>query len=159
MPRPGIELRPPAWQANTLPRRYKSRLVPQGSTSVSYTYHYYTCISWCQQKCLVTSHICCNFHNFPFVWIRVPNMLKQSKHNFAFSSDVIILSHLTYRSVPTNKHMTDPFSITKTRLFKCIENFTSKNWKFSDKKLWYFSYFCSKHTLWVLVRTASARRF
>ena len=25
--------------------------------------------------------------------------------------------------------------ITKTRLFKYIENFTSKNWKFSDKKL------------------------
>ena len=25
-------------------------------------------------------------------------------------------------------------SITKTRLFKYIENFTSKNWKFSDKK-------------------------
>ena len=24
--------------------------------------------------------------------------------------------------------------ITKTRLFKYIENFTSKNWKFSDKK-------------------------
>ena len=35
--------------------------------------------------------------------------------------------------------------ITKTRLFKYIENFTSKNWKFSDKKNWYFSYFCSKH--------------
>ena len=49
--------------------------------------------------------------------------------------------------------------ITKTRLFKYIENFTSKNWKFSDKKLWYFSYFCSKHRLWVLVRTASVRRF
>ena len=49
--------------------------------------------------------------------------------------------------------------ITKTRLFKYVENFTSKNWKFSDKKLWYFSYFCSKHRLWVLVRTASARRF
>ena len=35
---------------------------------------------------------------------------------------------------------------------------------FSDKKFWYFSeiifryYFCSKHRLWVLVRTASARR-
>ena len=28
--------------------------------------------------------------------------------------------------------------ITKTRLFKYIENFTSKIWKFSDKKLWYF---------------------
>ena len=27
------------------------------------------------------------------------------------------------------------------------------------KKTWYFSYFCSKHRWWVLVRTASARRF
>ena len=44
MPRPGIEPGPSAWQANTLPRRFKSRLVPQGSTSVSYTYHYYTLI-------------------------------------------------------------------------------------------------------------------
>ena len=26
--------------------------------------------------------------------------------------------------------------ITKTRLFKCIENFTTKKWKFSDEKLW-----------------------
>ena len=40
--------------------------------------------------------------------------------------------------------------ITKTRLFKYTENFTTKNWKFSDKKCWYFSYFCSKHRLWVL---------
>ena len=31
--------------------------------------------------------------------------------------------------------------ITKTRLFKYIETFTSKNWKISDKKnLWYFLY-------------------
>ena len=29
-------------------------------------------------------------------------------------------------------------SITKTSLFKYTENFTSKKWKFSDKKLWYF---------------------
>ena len=36
--------------------------------------------------------------------------------------------------------------ITKTRLFKYIENFTTKKWKFSDKKFWYFfSHFCSKH--------------
>ena len=28
-------------RVNTLPHRYKSWLVPQGSTSVSYTYHYY----------------------------------------------------------------------------------------------------------------------
>ena len=26
-------------------------------------------------------------------------------------------------------------NITKTRLFKCKENFISKNWKFSDKKI------------------------
>ena len=38
--------------------------------------------------------------------------------------------------------------ITKTRVFKYIENFTSKNWKKKiDKKNWYFSYFCSKHRL------------
>ena len=49
--------------------------------------------------------------------------------------------------------------ITKTRLFKYIENFISKNWKFSDKTLRYFSNFCTKHRLWVLVRTASPRRF
>ena len=49
--------------------------------------------------------------------------------------------------------------ITKTRLFKYIEMFTSKNRKFSGKKLIFFSYFCSKHRLWVLVRTVSARRF
>ena len=43
--------------------------------------------------------------------------------------------------------------ITKTCLFKYTETFTTTNWKFSDKKFWYFSYFCSKHRLWVLVRT------
>ena len=51
------------------------------------------------------------------------------------------------------------FFITKTRLFKNTENFTSKKWTFSAKNFWYFSYFCSKHRLRVLVRTASMRRF
>ena len=36
-----------------------------------------------------------------------------------------------------------------------IENFTTKKWNFSDKKFWYFSYFCSKHRLWVFVSTGS----
>ena len=49
--------------------------------------------------------------------------------------------------------------ITKTCLFKYTENFTIKNWIFQIKNFWYFSYFCSKHRLWVLVRTASTRRF
>ena len=35
--------------------------------------------------------------------------------------------------------------ITKTRLFKYIGNSTSKNWKFSDKKLWYFFIFLLKN--------------
>ena len=61
----------------------------------------------------------------------------------------------TESKIPVGKIET----IMKTRLFKYIENITAKNWKFSDKKLWYFSYFCSKHRLWVLVRTASLRRF
>ena len=30
--------------------------------------------------------------------------------------------------------------MAQTCLFKYIENFTSKSWKFSDKKFWYFSY-------------------
>ena len=40
--------------------------------------------------------------------------------------------------------------------YKYIENFTSKNWKFSDKNSDIFSYFCSKHRLCVFVRTAEA---
>ena len=46
-------------------------------------------------------------------------------------------------------------NITKTRIFNYTENFTVKKWKFSDKKFWYFSYFCTKHRLWVLVRIRS----
>ena len=30
------------------------------------------------------------------------------------------------------------FTITKTCLFKHTENFTTKKWKFADKKFWYF---------------------
>ena len=51
------------------------------------------------------------------------------------------------------------FTIMKTLQFKYIENFTTKNWKFSDKNSDIFVYFCSKHRLWELVGTASARRF
>ena len=51
------------------------------------------------------------------------------------------------------------WDFTKTRLFKFTENFPTKKWKFLGKKFWYFSYFCSKHRLWVLVRTASTRQF
>ena len=48
---------------------------------------------------------------------------------------------------------------TKTCLYKYTVNFTPQNWKFSDKKFWYFLSLCSKHRLWVLVRTALTSRF
>ena len=48
--------------------------------------------------------------------------------------------------------------ITKTCLFNYTENFTTKNENFQIKNSDIFSYFCSKHRLWVLVRTALMRR-
>ena len=41
MPEVGIEPGPQDLKANTLPRRCKSRLLPQGSRSALYTYTYY----------------------------------------------------------------------------------------------------------------------
>ena len=41
------------------------------------------------------------------------------------------------------RNLTFAPSITKTRLFKYIENFTTKKGKFSDKEFWYLSYSCS----------------
>ena len=35
-------------------------------------------------------------------------------------------------------------TITKTCLFKYTENFTTKKWKFTDKKFWYFFIFLPK---------------
>ena len=50
--------------------------------------------------------------------------------------------------------------ITQTCLFKYTENFTTKKKKKKKKKFSDIcSYFCSNHRLWVLVRTASTRRF
>ena len=56
------------------------------------------------------------------------------------------------------------FGITKTRLFKIYSKFYLQNETFQMKKkqqknFYIFLYFCSKHILWVLVRTSSARRF
>ena len=54
--------------------------------------------------------------------------------------------------------------ITKSCLFKYIENFTTKNWKFSDKNSDIFhisakNITASLHIVWVLIRTASVRQF
>ena len=46
----------------------------------------------------------------------------------------------------------------KTRLSNILKSLQPKKEKFQIKS-WYFSYFCSKHRLWVVVRTASVRQF
>ena len=43
--------------------------------------------------------------------------------------------------------------ITKTRLFKYTENFTTKNWKFSDKKFEYFFHISVQNSEAVLTST------
>ena len=75
-----------------------------------------------------------------------------------------LISPLKYNICPgtcTNWQCLAEF--TKTCLFKYTETFTTQNENFSDNNSDIFhisaSYFCSKHGLWVLVRTASARRF
>ena len=51
-------------------------------------------------------------------------------------------------------------SITKKNVYSNIlKILPPKKWKISDKKFWYSSCLRSKHRLWVLVRTASGRRF
>ena len=67
--------------------------------------------------------------------------------------------HLTYLCLMDSSGLFLIEGITKTRLFKYIEHLSTKKGKFSNKTFWYFSCSCSKHRLWVLVRTASARRF
>ena len=57
------------------------------------------------------------------------------------------------------KHSFHGVGITKTRLFKYTENFTTKNENFQKKNSDIFHILCSKHRLWVLIRTASARQF
>ena len=51
------------------------------------------------------------------------------------------------------------FSLRKHAYSNILKILPPKNEKFSDKEICCFSYFCSKHRLWVLVRTASTRRF
>ena len=87
------------------------------------------------------------------------------KHHTIFTLNVWIPWLLTILTLKLQQdHMTtvlstSSFSIMKTCLFKYIENFTIKKGKFSDKKFWNLSYFCTKHRLWVLVRTTSVRWF
>ena len=53
----------------------------------------------------------------------------------------------------------EPYTLRKHAYSNILKILSPKKWKFSHKKFLYFTYFWSKHRLWVLVRTASTRRF
>ena len=73
-------------------------------------------------------------------------------------SPEIVLSAIQHQQLTTVRYIYTN-DITKTRLYKYIENFTTKILKFSDKISDIFHISAQKHRLWVLVRTASSRRF
>ena len=71
----------------------------------------------------------------------------------------ILINNVKSKNVAKFSHFFILTSLRKHAYSNILKILPPKNWKFSDKNLRYFSYFCSKHRLWVLVRTASARRF
>ena len=68
------------------------------------------------------------------MWISPSKALKNSFEDF-FS--LLWIENKTRVAVPVQK-MCVNVCITKTCLFKYIEHFTTENWKFSLKKIWYF---------------------
>ena len=74
-------------------------------------------------------------------------LIKISEDHILIEVLFFYLSEKVRLSVSRLKRNCNPcfLCIMKTCLFKYIANSTTKNWKFSDKKFWYFSYFCSKH--------------
>ena len=63
-----------------------------------------------------------------------------------------------YSWIQTKRNCNRLTAISKASLFKFTETFTTKKWKFSDKNSDIF-HISAKNILWVLVRTASPRRF
>ena len=65
------------------------------------------------------------------------------------------------QAAPIHSHQIPSLLMQALRKHAYSNILKTKKGKFSDKKeIWYFfSYFCSKHRLWVLVWTALARRF
>ena len=83
------------------------------------------------------------------IWF-VSNIDTEWRFYFKSASCIDLVYPSEYCSTPLRKH-------AYSNIYKISPK--KKNWKITDKKLWYFSYFCLKHRLWVLVRTASPRRF
>ena len=120
--------------------------------------------------CKMTTHICASVQTdySSQDTLRVASDPKRQADSGDYSQPKLLSLRLAYRqscSICFTKAHLRSFNlviralITKTRLFKYIENFTTKNWRFSDKNSHIFHISAQKHTLWVLVRTASSRRF
>ena len=88
----------------------------------------------------------CNTENFkmphPLLIVSQSDYLIQIVNTNPYTQWQTVQIQISWLLKPT---YLDLHCITKTRLFKYIENFTSENWKFSDKKLWYFFIFLLKN--------------
>ena len=114
------------------------------------------CLLWKERICSLWSRNAFLFAHFPFqkgVGVQKANRVSQKVVSLVQNERK---STKYMSSVPYMYHI---WAFTKTRLFKYTRTYTTKKRKFSDKKFWYSWHFCSKHILWVLVRTASTRRF
>ena len=81
-------------------------------------------------------------------YLKLTRFPKSTSNSFG----ACLMLELIFKLVSTNEIRFFASHYENT-LIQYFENFTTKKGKFSDKKFWYFSYFCSKHKLRVLVRT------
>ena len=99
--------------------------------NITHSYLYLFCVCyrrWCAEQ------------------LRVPGRLCEFHRRLVGSS--IFLHRSRYCAYATV--LSTSLSITKTCLFKYTGNFTCKKWKLLEKKIWYFSYFCSRRQFcWV----------
>ena len=126
--------------------------------------------------CILTVMVCLFFLRMPlvgyfFVNVAISGHLLYfySKILWAASREKSAFKHAQNEHIQIimsmRKVSSGPFvfihTITKTCLFKYIENIPTKHCTISDKNIWHFFFFfiLSKNRLLVLVRTASARRF
>ena len=85
---------------------------------------------------------------------------ESTRHTWVNQSDVLKMRERErLYSKNTSDVNTDDSLLRRHAYSNILKTLTPKNENFQIKKIWYFSYFCSKHRFWVLVRTASARRF
>ena len=65
----------------------------------------------------------------------------------------VLTFYLSTKKNNKKTHIVASITLRKHAYSNILKMLPPKNAKFSDKKFWYFSYFCSKHRSWVLVRT------